>query len=96
VPIVDVPQLWDRLLEALRAAASAEDPRALDRALLRGRSSASELYTTLDPSRSPEVSTHLHGVLDLCMTQLDRASRTRDSGSFDLPMRLLEAVRPSL
>ncbi len=68
---------------------------ALRRAVRSGRTSAMELYVTLDPVEAPELASHVHSVLDLCVSHLDRATYLR-AGEIDAPLRLLRALRPAL
>jgi hypothetical protein len=98
VPTTDLLRSWDSLrdaFDAARAAAARGDRAALRSAVRTGRTAASELYMSLDPARSPELADHVHGVLDLCMQHLDRAGHLQ-VGELDVPLRLLEAMRPSL
>ena len=88
----------ERLIEAFgaaRVASASGDTEALRHAVRLGRTSASELYMSLDPTGSPELSAHLHGVLDLCMERLEHVARHTSDG-VDVPLGLLAAIRPSL
>jgi hypothetical protein len=90
---------WDRLLDAFSAArdaASRGDRLALRGSARLGRTAIATLYTSLDPSSNPELTAHVHDVLDLCMTHLDRADLHVGASDLDAPIRLLEAMRPSL
>jgi hypothetical protein len=89
--------VWDRLRDAFvaaQAAAARGDSVALRRAVMAGRTSATQLYMELDPGRDPELATHIHAVLDLCMTHLDRVARDA-STRLDVPLGLLEAMAGS-
>jgi hypothetical protein len=93
----DLAPAWNRLRDAFVAAETAGargDSVSLRRAVMAGRTSAAELYMGLDPARDPEVATHIHAVLDLCMTSLDRIARD-GSSRLDVPLGLLDAMAGS-
>jgi flagellin-specific chaperone FliS len=98
-PHLHVLALWDGLLAAVttaRAAVVGGDHGNAERAVSRSCAYLSELYSTLEPTRSPIVSAHLQSVLDACLVQLGSAHADEGPARLDATLRLLGPVRAAL
>lgn len=100
LPHTHAKSLWDGLLAAVstaRAAAVEGDHGSTERAVARSCAYVSEIYSTLDPMRSPIVSAHLQAVLDACLQQLGaRDIAAPPLAAIDATLLLLRPVRAAL